>query len=276
MASRLYILFFENTFAVPLVEAIPVTALAPVLVSVCTVFCVNVSVPEPEVIPVIAPPLDILLTWFPDTVDEPLNETTRPVTAEVPPVQLLNVFPVTVFVGEPPFVLLQPAIVVAPVTVILEKLLLLLLLKQPATSLPLSVNSVTVPPAPVLVNAVTIEFPFTFFIPPALEFVQLLDIKVTLPVVFTLILVKVLLLIEVLKCVLALVIKVIAAVPETVCPKLLKSLLFIVSVEVAVAEPDGILIPFIAPPATPLRSEIVLLLMVLKNVPVGALLNAGT
>ncbi len=51
------------------------------------------------------------------------------------------------------------------------------------------------PPAPVLVKAVTMEFPFTFFTPTAEEFDQLLEIKVTLPVVFTDRFVKVLLVI---------------------------------------------------------------------------------
>ena len=48
-------------------------------------------------------------------------------TALVPQVQLLNVFPVIVFCGVPPVpsLLNQPVIIVAPVTVIFEKLLLL-------------------------------------------------------------------------------------------------------------------------------------------------------
>ena len=89
----------------------------------------------------------------------------------------------------------HPAIVVAPVTVMFEKLLLFVLLVEPVFgSLPLSVNNVIVPPAPVLLNAVTIQLLFTFFVPPEGS-VLLFDINVTLPVVFTLILVNVLLLI---------------------------------------------------------------------------------
>src|SRR4051812_17817355 len=53
----------------------------------------------------------------------------------VPPVMLLNVFPVKVFAGasvaELPSTLIQPPIVVAPVTVMLEKLLLLPLETEP-------------------------------------------------------------------------------------------------------------------------------------------------
>src|SRR4030095_7117020 len=173
----------------------PVAAAVPVPVKVWTVFCMKFStVPDPDVMPVMAPPLVMLLTRLLETVEVPLKLTASPVTALVPPVQLENVFPVTVFVGAPPFVLLHPAIVVAPVTVIFEKLLLLLLLTAPATSLPLSVNNVTVPPAPVLLNPVSIELLLTFFTPVA-AFVVLFEIKITLPVVLTVMLVKVLLLI---------------------------------------------------------------------------------
>ena len=86
------------------------------------------------------------------------------VTALVHPVQLLKVFPVTVFVAIPvlPSVLDQPAITVAPVTVILEKLLLILLTIAPEGEEAFVVKRVTVPPAPVLPKAVTIELPLIF------------------------------------------------------------------------------------------------------------------
>ena len=138
-----------------------------------------------------APPPVILLTKLLVTVELPLKLTERAVIEPVPPVQLLNVLPDTDFVGNPPFVLFQPAIVVAPVTVILEKLLLLVLLTVPVGSLPLSVKSVTVPPAPVLVNPVTTELLLTFFVPPVGK-VWELEMNVTLPVVLTVMLVKVL------------------------------------------------------------------------------------
>ena len=79
----------------------------------------------------------------------------------VPPVQLLNVLPVTVrltAVVESPSVFAIPFNVVAPVTVILEKLLLLwFTVAVEAAVLPFDVMTVTVPPAPVLLNAVTME-----------------------------------------------------------------------------------------------------------------------
>ena len=80
---------------------------------------------------------------------------------EVPPVQLLNVFPVTVLFGlvPEPSVLLIPLMVVAPVTVIPEKLLLVKTYEVPLGELAPEVEIVTVPPAPVLLKAVTIELP---------------------------------------------------------------------------------------------------------------------
>ena len=63
--------------------------------------------------------------------------------------------------------------------------------------------------------------------------------------------------------------------PAIVCPKLLKSLLLILIVDVVEAEPLGELIPLIAPAATALLSEIELLLIETEKVPVGVLLAAG-
>ena len=60
-----------------------------------------------------------------------------PVMALLPPAMLLKVFPVMVLVGplelEEPSVLLQPAIVVAPVTVTFEKLLPVWVMDDPNT-----------------------------------------------------------------------------------------------------------------------------------------------
>src|SRR4051794_6320201 len=128
--------------------------------------------------------------------------------------------------------------VVAPVTVMLEKLLFRLLTIKPLASLPLSVKSVTVPPPPVLANPVTIELLFTFLEPPAGP-VRLLLINVTLPVVLTDMFVNVLLLIVVNWLALATLMKVIAPDAVTVCPKPVKLLLLTFTVLVVLAEPDG-------------------------------------
>ena len=154
-------------------------------------FPVKVFIPELEAMPVIAPPLEILLTRFPDTVDEPLKLTAKPVTADVPPVQLVKVLPVTVLIGEPPSVLAHPAIVVAPVTVIFEKLLLVLISLIVAPDTELEVYRVIVPPAPVLLKAVTIELLLILPVP-LVGRAQLLEINVNEPVVVAVMLVNVL------------------------------------------------------------------------------------
>ncbi len=158
--------------------------------------------------------------------------------------------------------------VVAPVTVILEKILLFQL-EVTVVELPADEIPVTVPPAPVLLNAVTIELLFIVWLPPA-GTVMLLEMKVTLPVVFTVILVNVLELIEVVRLRLATVIKVIVPLAATVWPNVLKLLLLTFKTLVVVAEPDGYEIPTIEPAARPLCNEMVLLLILFVNVPVGA------
>ena len=83
----------------------------------------------PEIMPVTAPAPVTLLIVLPDTLFEAkvlsLKLTSRIVTALVPPVTLLNVLFVTVFLdpGVVPSPLLQPLTVVAPVKVRFEKLL---------------------------------------------------------------------------------------------------------------------------------------------------------
>src|SRR5262245_39624629 len=104
---------------------IPVTA-PPVEAIGSTVFCETVMTPvvefeEPMTIPLIAAAEFMLLTVLELTiVPAPLKFTDRPVIALVPPVMLLNVLFVIVFVGPfvelAPSVLDHPAIVVAPVT----------------------------------------------------------------------------------------------------------------------------------------------------------------
>ena len=106
--------------------------------------------------------------------------------------------------------------------------------------------------------------------------VTLLLINVNPAVVFTDKFVKVLLLMFVFNVVAALIIKVIAAVPATVCPNVLKSLLLIFNVVVALTVVASLDIPNIVPPATALRKDTVLLLIVFTITPVGALLKAGT
>ncbi len=85
------------------------------------------------------------------------------VIVPVPAVQLLKVFPVIVLgvaTLERPSVLLMPLKMVAPVTVMLEKLLLVCVVGAVAAIvLAPEVMHATVPPLPALLNAVTIEFP---------------------------------------------------------------------------------------------------------------------
>ena len=80
----------------------------------------------------VAPMIKPVMAACPEMVEIILSETEDippkpliliPVIAAVPPVQLVKVLPAMVCVGFPAPVMLQPAIVVAPVTVIFEKLL---------------------------------------------------------------------------------------------------------------------------------------------------------
>ena len=134
--------------------------------------------------------------------------------------------------------LLNPVMPVAPVTVIFEKLLFDIVTLALVGEEPFVVVNVTVPPAPVLLNAVTIELLLMVFVPLA-GIVKLCDMKVKLPVVFVDILVKLLLLIEVVRLVLAILIAMIAAVAETEWFNLVKLLLLILTTLVVLAEPDG-------------------------------------
>src|ERR1700716_1025450 len=96
-----------------------------------------------------------------------------------------------VLVDTPGSVLTHPAITVAAVTVIFEKLLLLLLIILPDTETAVElVNSVTVPPA-FFVNVPAMLLLFTFWVPVP-DTITLSVMKVILPAVFTLRLVKVL------------------------------------------------------------------------------------
>ena len=103
---------------------------------------------------------------------------------------------------------------VAPVTVMFEKLLLFQF-EVIVVELPEVVMPVTVPPAPVLLKAVTIELLFIVWLPPA-GTVTLLLMNVTLPVVLVVMFVNVLLLTLVFKQAIVLFIIVMAPVPATV------------------------------------------------------------
>ena len=148
------------------------------------------------VIPVIFPALEMVLIALPVVaLLLPVRFTVNAVIAPVPPVQLLNVLFWIVFVDDPASVLIHPAMVEVPLTVILEKLLLLLLITLPDKELATLVKSVSAPLAEALlrVNAVTIELLLTSCVP-VLETATLLLIMMIAPVVFTSRFVKVLLL----------------------------------------------------------------------------------
>lgn len=109
-------------------EDIPVTVPpVPLEVRFVMVFpfaVTDVAAPEdPMAIPVMAPcPVILVIVFKLNVVVPPLKFKFIPVTVLVPPVQALKVLLLIFFVGVPPSVFDQPAIVVAPVTVILEKL----------------------------------------------------------------------------------------------------------------------------------------------------------
>ena len=178
----------------------PVTAPpVPDDVRLVMVFPDNVRVvaePEvPMVIPVMAPwPVILVMVLLEmEEAVPPIKLDEMPVIAFVPPVRLLIVLLVMVLVGAPPSVLISPENVVAPVKVIFEKLLLLQVIVEPVAELAFVLRMVTVPPAPVLENPVTMEFPLMVSVPVAERLIPSLK-NVTLPVVFITRLVKVLLL----------------------------------------------------------------------------------
>ena len=142
--------------------------------------------------PTIVPVPVILEIVLEDILVVPPKLFCKTFTADEPHVQLLNVLPVIVFIGVAPVpsVLFHPATVVAPVTVIFEKLLLLLVIPAVARDEPPSVYNVTVPPATPLLKAVAIELLFIVFEPPEGALTEL-EINVTLPDVLTLRFVKV-------------------------------------------------------------------------------------
>ena len=99
-----------------------------------------------------------LIVFCEITLDPAVIDIT--VIAADPPVQLSNVLLLKVLFK---LVLLfdQPVIAVAPVTVTLEKLLLFWVMLDPLAEVPLPEQNVTVPPAPVFENPVTIELLLT-------------------------------------------------------------------------------------------------------------------
>lgn len=227
---------------------------------------------------VIELPLVILVIVFVFTLDAgPEKFTDIGVTVPAPVVMLLNVFPFTDFTGpleaEAPSVLLKPVKAEAPVRVMFEKLFEFIVWLDPFTDDALDDQTV-VEPTPVRVKPVTIELLLNDNDAP-LIMVGAKEKKVIVPVVFTDMLVNVLLLNVCVSGFPPWVMKVIAEVAATVCPKVLKSLLLMLQVVVAFTLELGRLIPFIATDA-PGRSDKVLLLIAWVRVPVGALLDAAT
>ena len=149
--------------------------------------------PTAVVIPTIAPAPTILLILLPVTkLFVPVRfifiTFVGPVTF-----QLLKVLFCMVLIELPASIFTQPAIVIAaPLSVIFEKLLLLLLLTLPVMDEAAVVNKVTVPPEPGLLNDVTIALPLIFCTPVDCE-ITLFVIKFTLSIVFMFSAVKVLL-----------------------------------------------------------------------------------
>jgi hypothetical protein len=129
----------------------------------------------------------------------PLKLMLMPVIAPLGAVvalQLLNVLLVIVlfgpFVAPAPSVLAQPVIAVEPTTLTFEKLLRLFVIVEPLTDDALALKNVTVPPAPLFVNWVTIEFELTISLPVAVMLLERV-MNVTEPVVLTVRFVNVLL-----------------------------------------------------------------------------------
>lgn len=151
-----------------------------------------------------------------------------------------NLFPVIVFEGEEEFpsVFENPVIPVAPVTVMLEKLLFVCVNEAELGEDPAVFVHMTVPPAPVLLKPVTMLFPVILVLPDA-GILKLWLINVKFPVVFVVRLVKVLLLIEVVKLVLAMVIAFMVADDVTEWLSCVKLLALILTMLVALADPEG-------------------------------------
>ncbi len=131
-------------------------------------FCDKPSTPA-LAIAVTVPPPDIVLIALLETELAPARLVDIAVSGDVPPVQLLNVLPDIVCAPVPESVTTQPATVVAPVTVMFEKLLLLCVNTAPdAEGCVVLVNNVTVlVVAADFVNAVTILLLLTFWKPVA-------------------------------------------------------------------------------------------------------------
>ena len=123
------------------------------------------------------------------------------------------------------------------------------------------VKKVTVPPAPVLLNAVLMAFAWIVCVPLA-GIVMLFEIKVTLPVEGVDRLLNTLLFIVVFRLAIALMIKMV--VPEgeaTLWPQFWKVLVLMVRLVVALPVVVSTEIPCNVPVATPVVTEIVLLLI---------------
>lgn len=175
---------------------VPPVPLDTRLVIVLPLAVTEVAAPElPITIPLIAAwPAILFIVFELKVVTPPLKLRFITVIPLVPPVHEVKVLLLIFLVGVPPSVFDQPAIVVAPVTVRFEKLFPVWVIIAPVTEDALETNKLTVPPAPVLLYAVTIELLFTVCVPAA-GTDDVFVINVTLPVVLTTMFVNVLLLI---------------------------------------------------------------------------------
>lgn len=185
------LIVFPFTFTVVTVEGlatlIPTTAppVEEILLIILLFTLTVVAVPlDPTLSAVIAAPQLMLVIVLLLTELFPTKFMVIGFIVPVPPLILLKVLPVIVFKGVPPSVLFIPTKPVAPVTVILEKLLFVMFTVDPATELALELKTVTVPPAPPLLNAVTMLFELIFIVPVAVSETALAT-NVALPVVLT-------------------------------------------------------------------------------------------
>ena len=237
---------------------------------------------ELKLIPAVIIPAEVTLetvllkTWVP-FADHP---TFIPVNGPVPRVILLKILFDIVLTGQfacvDPSLLNQPLNPVAPVKVILEKLLLFTVTVEPVAELSAELYTVTTPPAPVFVNAPTILLSETVLEEVAVGIVAVLLIKVAPPVVDNDKFVNVLLTIVVVWGVEEQLINI--TTPELaaiVCPKLLKSLLEIDKLEVVLEVVAATSRPAIPPANKPVFTLRVLLLILFANVPMGAIVMLG-
>lgn len=167
-------------------------------------FCVRAELPLPSVMAVMAADAVIpeMVLSFTEVLICPPRSDLITLTAPVPQVQLLKTLSLIFFLGPDtvPATLFQPAMMVAPESVILEKLLRnwFITLNGAPSDGDTQSYSVTVPPATGFEKAVTIRLSLQLSVMPGPKLIgPVLLINVTLPELLMLILVKVLLLMPV-------------------------------------------------------------------------------